>query len=229
MNCWNCENALDSPLLCGRCGVPQPVEFLGSFEALGLPPRLTLNADELDQGYERLARACHPDLFRAHMDERVLTASRVAMRTLNDAHRTLSGPIDRLRYVLATCGRSTESTRTVPEALQTSAQIIGRVLATVEKARAQGDQEAWEAEQDHLASIQVQVEKADQRSNSTMMTLFMEWDDAVGSAGNDWPEMSEGWYEQALRWMGEREYLESLIRRVAQGRQAPSGAPVGDK
>jgi DnaJ-domain-containing protein 1 len=219
MKCWNCQNALGEALLCGRCEMPQPIETLGPFDALGLPPRLACEDTELRENYERLVRKCHPDLFRAHMDERVLTAARLAMRTLNDAYRELRDPIRRLRYVLAAAGRYQEVTRAVPNGLQESAQIIDRVLRTVEEARAQGDRDAWESEQDHLASLQVQTEKAAQRSESVYQGLVAEWDEAVAAHSAAWPEMPGGWYEQAQQWLGEREYLNALTTRMQSGRE----------
>ncbi|MCK4305900.1 MAG: DnaJ domain-containing protein [Candidatus Eisenbacteria sp.] len=218
MKCWNCQSALDEALLCARCGMPQPTEFLGAFEVLGLAPRLNWDAAELQRSYEQLAQKCHPDLFWAHMDERVLTAARRAMRTLNDAYRELRDPIGRLRYVLAATGHSRELTRTVPDGLQESAQIVDRVLRTVEKARSSADRETWEAHQDHLASLQVQVEKAQEHSESVRAGLVVEWDNAVGNAPMAWPQVSDGWYEQAIRWLGEREYLDALTTRMHTGR-----------
>lgn len=217
--CWNCQSALDEVLLCARCGMPQPVEFPDPFEAFGLAPRLSWDVTELQNTYERLALKCHPDLFRAHNDERVLKASRLAMRSLNDAHRVLVDPVSRLRHVLNVSGHTGDLTRTIPQALEESAAIIGRVLQAVEKATADEDREAWESQQDHLASLELQVEKAQRESDSTLHRLMMEWDDAVAAADGDWPNMPDGWYEHAMRWLGEREYLQSLGRRVRAGRR----------
>ncbi len=208
-------------MVCGRCGMPQPVEDVGPFAVFGIPPRHTWEAAEQHATYQDLARRCHPDLFQAHRDERVLQAARGAMRTLNDAHRALKNRVGRLRYALSASGRFQEPTHTVPEGLQGSAQIIGRVLAAVETAVTQGDREAWEAQQDHLASLEVQTDKAEQESNAALGRLFNEWDDAVASSRGEWPRVSEGWYTQAVRWLGERQYLETLTRRVRAGRQWP--------
>lgn len=226
MKCWNCEVALESVLLCARCGMPQPVDVLGAFEALGLSPRLQLAEDEIERTYERMALQCHPDLFRAHRDERVINAARVAMRTLNDAHRTIRDRTRRLRYMLAASGCLGETTRTVPEGLQASVQIISRMLAAVDDARQKGDREAWESHQDHLASLQVQAESATQRSEQTFRALALEWDDAVRRAGGSWPGIPDGWLTQAQRWLGEQEYLEALQERMRLGRmwELPGGA-----
>lgn len=226
MKCWNCENALESALLCGRCGMPQPVDVLGAFEALGIPPRLQWPAEELEQTYERMALQCHPDLFRAHRDERVINAARVAMRTLNDSYRTLKDRTKRLRYVLAASGRLAETTRTVPEGLQESAQIISRILTAAEEARQKGDREAWESHQDHLASLQVQAESAVERSRVNLQLVEQQWDDAVRRAGDHWPDVPDGWEVQAQRWLGEQEYLDALMERLRAARSWERAAAV---
>ncbi|MBD3237371.1 MAG: DnaJ domain-containing protein [Candidatus Eisenbacteria bacterium] len=228
MKCWNCQNALEEVLVCERCGVPQTVGFMSPFEVLGIPPNLSWEEEKLRRTYERMALRCHPDLFRAHNDDRVLQAARSAMRGLNDAYRTLSDPVSRLRYVLAASGQTQEIPRAVPEGLQAKAQIIGRVLEAIEQARSEGDAEAWEAQQDHLASLQVQAEKARDRSHATLLALMLEWDQAVSQNDGGWPEMPPGWNERAMSWLGERRYLDVLEARMAAGRQWPAEAPAGE-
>lgn len=228
MKCWNCQNGLDEVLVCKRCGVPQNVGFMSPFEVLGIPPNLSWEDVKLRETFERLALRCHPDLFRAHNDDRVLQAARSAMRALNDAYRGVIDPVQRLRYALAASGQTREIPRTVPSGLQESAQIIGRVLDTIEKALAEGDHEAWEAQQDHLASLQVQAEKAGDRSQATLLALMLEWDQAVSLGNGGWPEMPSGWHERAISWLGERRYLDVLETRMQTGRQWPAGAPAGE-
>lgn len=221
MKCWNCQNTLEEVLICGRCGMPQMVGSLNPFGILNLPPRLRWAEEELRGAYERLALRCHPDLFRAHRDERVLSAASSAMRALNDAFREIREPVRRLKYVLAATSQTQEATRTVPPNLQDSVQIIERVLTAADDARSAGDRAAWEAEQDHLASLQVKVERARENTAEGMRALVAEWDAAVEAAGDDWPEMPEDWMERAMRWAGEREYLDSMILRFAEARRPP--------
>ncbi|MFH1145144.1 MAG: hypothetical protein V1774_11425 [Candidatus Eisenbacteria bacterium] len=216
MKCWNCQSPLDEVLICERCGMPQIPGALHPFEILNLPPRLRWRDGELEQAYERLAQRCHPDLFRAHRDERVSTAASSAMRALNDAFREVRDPVRRLRYVLAAAAQSAETTRTVPTGIQDAVQIIERVLARIEEARGQQDRAAWEAEQDHLAALQVKIEAARERSDETMRLLVAEWDDAVATDEDEWPEMPGDWMTRAVLWSGEREYLESVMTRVSE-------------
>lgn len=229
MKCWNCQNNLAEILVCERCGMPQNVGLANPYQVFGISPRLGWDDAELVALYERLALRCHPDLFRAHDDDRVLGAARGAMRALNDAYRTLRDPVSRLRYALAASGLARETPRTVPEGLQESAQIIGRVLDSIEHAAQVDDFDAWESQQDHLASLQVQVEKVRERSQTMLRALFMEWDEASARAGDGWPEMPAAWQEQALGWLGERQYLDVLERRVKAARRWTARTPAEER
>ena len=226
MKCWNCHNPLEEILICDRCGMPQLVGVLGAYEALGLPPKICWDESELQGVHERLAKRCHPDLFRAHRDDRVLSSAKAAMRALNDAFRTVRDLEGRFRYMLSATGQLDGSTRTVPEGLQDSVQIFERLLTKIEETRKDDDRAAWEAEQDHLASLQVKLEAARERSEQTMRSMATAWDAAVIAAGGDWPEMPADWAKQALTLVGERAYLSAIEARVAEARRWPAKIPA---
>lgn len=66
---------------------------------LGLPRKLNLADEELQQRFYELSRQLHPDLFmRKPEAERQLALEASSM--LNDAYRTLRDPIKRANYVL---------------------------------------------------------------------------------------------------------------------------------
>ena len=221
MKCWNCQSPLEEGLICERCGMPQAAGGLGPFEILNLSPRLRWREGEIERAYERLALRCHPDLFRAHRDERVLSAASSAMRALNDALREVRDPVGRLRFVLAAISHSGASTRTVPTGLQDSVQIIEKVLARIDEVREKGDRAAWEGEQDHLGALRVKVEAARERSDEAMRVLVDEWDAAVDAADGEWPEMPEDWASRALLWSGERDFLDPLVTRFEEALARP--------
>ena len=101
--CWNCGRATEpqtggAPLFCSTCNVLQqpPADY---YEWFGLPPRLTVSPDELQQSFYALSRALHPDRF-ARKSERERQYSLEASSVLNDAWRTLRNPVARAEYVL---------------------------------------------------------------------------------------------------------------------------------
>lgn len=70
------------------------------FEIFGIPRRLSLSVDDLQQRYYRLSRELHPDRCMnkpAAEQQRALDMS----SALNDARRTLQDPIQRANYLLS--------------------------------------------------------------------------------------------------------------------------------
>src|SRR5260370_31365760 len=69
------------------------------FRFLGLPRKLNISANDLDQRFRGLSRQFHPDYFvNATPAERRASLERSSY--LNDAYRTLKTPISRVEYLL---------------------------------------------------------------------------------------------------------------------------------
>ena len=67
------------------------------FDALGLEPKLALDAEDLKKRFYERSRQWHPDKFsRAPAEERQQALDMTA--TLNDAFRTLRDPVKRAEY-----------------------------------------------------------------------------------------------------------------------------------
>jgi molecular chaperone HscB len=66
------------------------------YEALGLEPKLALDADDLRKRFYERSRVTHPDLFGSAAEDR--------MAQLNDAFRTLRNPVTRAEYFLSERG-----------------------------------------------------------------------------------------------------------------------------
>lgn len=101
-NCWQCGSADAGSLFCRYCNsiqspTPQYYEFLG------LPRRLSLDLDKLQQQFYSLSRLLHPDRYtrRSEQEKRY---SLEASSILNDAYRVLRDPIRRAEYVLHEAG-----------------------------------------------------------------------------------------------------------------------------
>jgi len=70
------------------------------FRFLGLPRKLHIGANDLDQRFRGLSRQFHPDYFvNAAPAERRASLERSSY--LNDAYRTLKDPIARTQYLLS--------------------------------------------------------------------------------------------------------------------------------
>jgi molecular chaperone HscB len=78
---------------------PQEEKQMLFYEAFGLEPALSLDADELKKRFYERSRQWHPDKFsRASADEQEKALEMTAV--LNDAFRTLRDPVARAEYFL---------------------------------------------------------------------------------------------------------------------------------
>ena len=69
------------------------------FSFVGLPRKLTIDAQDLEQRYRALSRQFHPDYFyNAPAADRRQSLERSSY--LNDAYRTLKDPLARVEYLL---------------------------------------------------------------------------------------------------------------------------------
>lgn len=97
-SCWHCGHQEGHSLFCTSChALQEPASDY--YDLLGLPRRLNLSPEELQQRFYDLSRHLHPDLFTRKADRErqyALEASSI----LNDAYRTLRDPVKRANYVL---------------------------------------------------------------------------------------------------------------------------------
>src|SRR5262245_59221487 len=108
------DTTTHSVQICRSCGGGAPVDVhfcpqctkiltLGRhgdyFAYLGVPRKLTLDAEQLERSFRALSRQFHPDYFyNATPAERRASLERSSY--LNDAYRTLRQPISRIEYLL---------------------------------------------------------------------------------------------------------------------------------
>lgn len=97
-SCWHCGHQEGHSLFCTSCHALQEPES-DYYTLLGLPRRLNVSGDELQQRFYDLSRHLHPDLF-TRKAERERQYALEASSILNDAYRTLRDPVKRANYVL---------------------------------------------------------------------------------------------------------------------------------
>jgi molecular chaperone HscB len=97
-SCWHCGNPSEESLFCKFCNIlqrPQP----DYFRFLGLEPKLSVDAQDLQRRFYALSRLLHPDHYqRATSTERQFSLEATAI--LNDAYRILRDPVARAEYIL---------------------------------------------------------------------------------------------------------------------------------
>jgi len=101
-SCWHCGHQEGHSLFCTSChALQEPVSDY--YDLLGLPRKLNLSVDELQQRFYEMSRYLHPDLF-TRKAERERQYAMEASSILNDAYRTLRDPVKRANYVLKRAG-----------------------------------------------------------------------------------------------------------------------------
>jgi molecular chaperone HscB len=118
--CWHCSGRTGLGLVCLHCEAPQPLPAaVDLFAVLGLPRRLVVDREELEERYHAASRIVHPDRHQAAAERR-RELSLVASAAVNRAYRTLRDPVARGRYWLDLHGAPLgERNNQVPPALAT--------------------------------------------------------------------------------------------------------------
>ena len=113
--CWNCHSRLESPYKCDSCVKIQPwPDGADQFTFLGLPRRLRIDPDNLEERFLRLSRIFHPDFFQDSTDQE-RDISLVNAARLNKAYNTLKDPTQRAGYILELeLGAQYTPTKSVP-------------------------------------------------------------------------------------------------------------------
>src|SRR5215510_12970641 len=173
--CWHCQSEVAGEYFCERCVKVQPVsKETDYFTCLGLPRRLTIDSDKLEEKFYELSRAFHPDFYQNKSEtERSISLSNAA--TLNTAYRTLRDPIQRAEYLLAIEAGAVKEIRTSPPA--DLFEEILELQETLEEYRA-SDQSS-EAGQQLRAQLQKEQQALEQRKHdmeTQLQKLFVEWD-----------------------------------------------------
>jgi len=192
-----------SPTLqvCRNCGGGAPVDVhfcpqcekilsLGRhgdyFAFLGLPRKLTIGSDDLEQRFRTLSRQFHPDYFyNASPAERRASLERSSY--LNDAYRTLRNPVSRVEYLLKLEGYAPagpeEASRQVPPALLEEVFALNEELDEIREVRASGaPADAWKSRLER-ARTPIDAKRADHERQ--LESLAARWDAAVDSGASE--------------------------------------------
>ena len=223
--------------VCRSCGGGAPVDVhfcpqctkiltLGRrgdyFTFLGLPRKLTLDAEELERNFRALSRQFHPDYFyNAPPAERRASLERSSY--LNDAYRTLRQPVSRMSYLLelegfggavaaernasAAGGRAAAQ---VPPALLEEVFALNEELDEVRERRAGGAPEAeWRG---RLARARQPIDAKREAHERQLEELAARWD-ALADSGS--PAEEKRQVLEALRdRMLERNYINNLLAGI---------------
>ncbi len=230
-----------SILECRNCGAGAPVDehfcpqcsrilALGRhgdyFAFLGLPRRLTIDAQELEKRFRDLSRQFHPDYYyNAAPAERLASLERSSY--LNDAYRTLKNPVARVEHLLAIEGlppaKSEEGTAKVPPSLLEEVFALNEELDDIRELRESGtDPDRLRV---RLESARTPIEEKREEHERQLQALSAHWDSQEQASAPEKRKTLDALRERLL----ERNYINNLlatIEREVANLSAGSGQPA---
>lgn len=219
-SCWNCKQPVKNAHFCAACGKIQPlVRGTSYFEFFGLPKKLKINPDALEQNFQTLSWKLHPDNFmRAGEVERNLSLERSS--ELNDAYRTLREPVSRVEYLLAQEGMRKEGTtkqQADPELLEEVFEL-NEVLDELREGRESGGSaEDLKELREKLQEAQGQFQSALNETDEKLIETFGEWDKAIDRKEDEATKKER--LEELMGEMNEilnrRSYIRNLVANVS--------------
>ena len=216
-NCWSCSAATAGAHFCQACGKIQPLpKGADYFAFFGLPQKLTLDLETLEQRFHALSWKLHPDHFvRAMEDERQLSLDLSSQ--LNDAYRTLRDPVARVEYLLSLSGMRKEGQKKqqAPPELLEEVFELNEWLDELREARASGGNSA------QLAGLRAKLESAQHKFESSLADVDRElarvsadWDAALDSAADE--AAKKKLMERMNEVLNRRSYIRNLVNGVRQ-------------
>ena len=220
-------------LECRTCGAGAPVDehfcpqcsrilALGRhgdyFAFLGLPRKLTIGAQELEQRFRELSRKFHPDYYyNASPAERLASLERSSY--LNDAYRTLRNPASRIEHLLAIEGLPSATSEgdvrgnpagggKVPPALLEEVFALNEELDEIREQRESGGDPA--ALRARLDAARQPIDRKREEHERQLQDLASRWDSQEGTAAPDKRATLEALRERLL----ERNYINNLLGTI---------------
>lgn len=180
------------------------------FSFFGLPRRLSIDLDDLEQRFRGLSRQFHPDYFyTASAPERLASLERASY--LNDAYRVLKQPLDRAEYLLKVEGLPNVGRH--QDAAELPAGVLEEVFALNEelddiRAAREGGASADELRA-RLEAARRPVEERAARQEAQLEALFQRWDKQVDEEAP--PDVKRATLESLRGLLQERSYIANLI------------------
>ena len=216
-NCWNCSAATSGAHFCPACGKIQPLpRGTDYFAFFGLPQKLTLDLEQLEQRFHSLSWKLHPDHFeRASEDERQLSLGRSSQ--LNDAYRTLRDDVARVEYLLGFAGMRKEGKKKqqAPPELLEEVFELNESLDDLRETRASGGTPA------SMAGLRTKLDAAQYKFELLLANVDLElarvsadWDAAFDSGADD--ATKKKLMEKMNEVLNRRSYIRNLVNGVRQ-------------
>src|SRR5450432_1760641 len=215
--CWSCHSPAGGAAFCAACGKIQPLpNGADYFTFFGLPRKLWLGMEGLEQKFLQLSWKLHPDIF-VNLTEREKEISLERSSKLNDAYRVLRDPVARVEYLLELEGmrKEGEHKQQAPPELLEEVFELNESLDELREARASGGSAAT------MAGLRAKLETAQHKFESSLAAVDLElarvsaeWDAAIDSGVDD--AAKKKLMEKMNEVLNRRSYIRNLVNGVRQ-------------
>lgn len=210
--CWSCHERTQGTHFCSSCGKVQQVPADSDYFAMfGLPRKLWIQMDGLEQKFLQLSWKLHPDNFvNASAQEREVSLKRSS--ELNDAYRTLRDPIGRIEYLLAIEGARVEgkNKQQAPPELLEEVFELNESLDELREAKASGGDLA--ALQHRLEAAEKNFQQKLEEVDQQLHPLAKEWDASVDA--NTGEAERKSIMAKLNDLLNRRSYIRNLVTNV---------------
>jgi molecular chaperone HscB len=211
--CWNCHERAQGTDFCASCGKLQQLPSNADYFALfGMPRKLWIEMNALEQKFLQLSWKLHPDNFvNATETERELSLKRSS--ELNDAYRVLRDPVARVEYLLGLekMRKEGEHKQQAPPELLEEVFELNESLDELREAKSAGND---------LAALKSRLESAEKNFGEKLGEV----DAQLQVAARDWDAAVDENADEAARkkimsrlneLLNRRSYIRNLVVNVA--------------
>jgi molecular chaperone HscB len=210
--CWSCHAPTNAASFCPACGKIQALPFDADyFTYFGLPHKLWMGVDGLEQKFLQLSWKLHPDNF-VNTTEREREMSLQRSSKLNDAYRVLRDPVTRVEYLLELEGmrKEGEHKQQAPPELLEEVFELNESLDELREAKSAGAN--LDVLSGRLRAAEKNFGEKLHEVDGEMKTAAEQWDAAIGANVSDADR--EGILQRLNELLNRRSYIRNLVAGV---------------
>src|SRR5450432_70804 len=210
--CWSCHSPAGGAAFCAACGKIQPLpNGADYFTFFGLPRKLWLGMEGLEQKFLQLSWKLHPDIF-VNLTEREQEISLERSSKLNDAYRVLRDPVARVEYLLELEGmrKEGEHKQQAPPELLEEVFELNESLDELREAKSAGA---------NLDALSTKLRAAEKNFgvlihavDAELKTAAQQWDATLDANASD-PDR-EAILQRLNELLNRRSYIRNLVAGV---------------